>query len=100
MLQLTSAAALSTAESISDPACNLSIACACVCVCVGREELTYEMLILEPRTSDDDTPESEASFGTADSSENITLQGATSDLPGVCFCCDLCLCVCLCVRMP
>uniref|UniRef100_H2URU3 Myosin IXA n=1 Tax=Takifugu rubripes TaxID=31033 RepID=H2URU3_TAKRU len=48
-----------------------------------KEELTYEMLILEPRTSDDDTPESEASFGTADSSENITLQGATSDLPGV-----------------
>ncbi|XP_029697032.1 unconventional myosin-IXa-like isoform X2 [Takifugu rubripes] len=46
-----------------------------------KEELTYEMLILEPRTSDDDTPESEASFGTADSSENITLQGATSDLP-------------------
>lgn len=52
------------------------------------------MLILEPRTSDDDTPESEASIGTADSSENITLQGATSDLSGECFCCVLCLCVC------
>nr|XP_040018575.1 unconventional myosin-IXAa-like isoform X13 [Gasterosteus aculeatus aculeatus] len=46
-----------------------------------KEELTYEMLILEPRTSDDDTPESEASIGTADSSENITMEteGATSD---------------------
>lgn len=52
------------------------------------------MLILEPRTSDDDTPESEASIGTADSSENITLQGATSDLSGVCFCWALCLSVC------
>ncbi|XP_068458393.1 unconventional myosin-IXAa-like isoform X2 [Clinocottus analis] len=47
-----------------------------------KEEMTYEMLILEPRTSDDDTPESEASFGTADSSENITMEteGAASDL--------------------
>ncbi|KAL6106364.1 myo9a [Pungitius sinensis] len=46
-----------------------------------KEELTYEMLILEPRTCDDDTPESEASIGTADSSENITMEteGATSD---------------------
>uniref|UniRef100_A0A671X7G1 Myosin IXAb n=1 Tax=Sparus aurata TaxID=8175 RepID=A0A671X7G1_SPAAU len=46
-----------------------------------KEELTYEMLILEPRASDDDTPESEASIGTADSSENITMEteGATSD---------------------
>ncbi|XP_049429273.1 unconventional myosin-IXAb-like isoform X4 [Epinephelus fuscoguttatus] len=46
-----------------------------------KEELTYEMLILEPRTSDDETPESEASIGTADSSENITIEteGATSD---------------------
>ncbi|XP_034390130.1 unconventional myosin-IXAa-like isoform X2 [Cyclopterus lumpus] len=46
-----------------------------------KEEMTYEMLILEPRTSDDDTPESEASFGTADSSENITMEteGATSE---------------------
>lgn len=53
-------------------------------VCVGREELTYEMLILEPRTSDDETPESEASIGTADSSENITMEteGATSDPSG------------------
>ncbi|XP_041853264.1 unconventional myosin-IXAb-like isoform X4 [Melanotaenia boesemani] len=46
-----------------------------------KEELTFEMLILEPRTSDDETPESEASIGTADSSENITMEteGATSD---------------------
>nr|XP_046248985.1 unconventional myosin-IXAb-like isoform X5 [Scatophagus argus] len=44
-----------------------------------KEDLTYEMLILEPRASDDETPESEASIGTADSSENITMEGATSD---------------------
>lgn len=46
-----------------------------------KEDLTYEMLTLEPRTSDDETPESEASIGTADSSENIAMetQGATSD---------------------
>ncbi|KAI3370612.1 hypothetical protein L3Q82_007180 [Scortum barcoo] len=46
-----------------------------------KEELTYEMLILEPRASDDETPESEASIGTADSSENITMEteGATSE---------------------
>uniref|UniRef100_A0A665UUT4 Myosin IXAb n=1 Tax=Echeneis naucrates TaxID=173247 RepID=A0A665UUT4_ECHNA len=51
-----------------------------------KEELTYEMLILEPRTSDDETPESEASIGTADSSENITMEtkGATSDSCGTC----------------
>uniref|UniRef100_A0A7N5ZV56 Myosin IXA n=1 Tax=Anabas testudineus TaxID=64144 RepID=A0A7N5ZV56_ANATE len=50
-----------------------------------KEELTYEMLILEPRASDDETPESEASIGTADSSENITMEteGATSDPSGV-----------------
>uniref|UniRef100_A0A8C4IMD7 Unconventional myosin-IXa-like n=1 Tax=Dicentrarchus labrax TaxID=13489 RepID=A0A8C4IMD7_DICLA len=49
-----------------------------------KEELTYEMLILEPRASDDETPESEASIGTADSSENITMEteGATSDPSG------------------
>uniref|UniRef100_A0A673AJ11 Myosin IXAb n=1 Tax=Sphaeramia orbicularis TaxID=375764 RepID=A0A673AJ11_9TELE len=39
-----------------------------------KEDLTYEMLTLEPRTSDDETPESEASIGTADSSENITME--------------------------
>ncbi|XP_024912260.1 unconventional myosin-IXa-like isoform X3 [Cynoglossus semilaevis] len=46
-----------------------------------KEELTYEMLILEPRVSDDETPESEASIGTADSSENITMEtiGAASN---------------------
>uniref|UniRef100_A0AAX7UP73 Myosin IXAb n=1 Tax=Astatotilapia calliptera TaxID=8154 RepID=A0AAX7UP73_ASTCA len=51
-----------------------------------KEELTYEMLILEPRASDDETPESEASIGTADSSENITMdtEGATSDPSGAC----------------
>uniref|UniRef100_A0A3P8SY78 Myosin IXAb n=1 Tax=Amphiprion percula TaxID=161767 RepID=A0A3P8SY78_AMPPE len=50
-----------------------------------KEELTYEMLILEPRASDDETPESEASIGTADSSENITMEteGATSDPSGI-----------------
>ncbi|KAG7250780.1 hypothetical protein CRUP_036222, partial [Coryphaenoides rupestris] len=49
-----------------------------------KEELTFEMLVLEPRTPDDDTPESEASIGTADSSENIAMEtdGATSDLHG------------------
>ncbi|XP_019729440.1 unconventional myosin-IXa-like [Hippocampus comes] len=48
-----------------------------------KEELTYEMLILEPRASDDETPESEASIGTADSSENITMEteGANTELP-------------------
>lgn len=71
-------------------------------MCVsGREELTYEMLILEPRTSDDDTPESEASIGTADSSENITLQGATSDPSGVYVCvCAWVHCVYVGVHMP
>ncbi|XP_063782568.1 unconventional myosin-IXa isoform X2 [Pseudophryne corroboree] len=36
-----------------------------------KEELAYEMLALEPRASDDETLESEASLGTADSSENL-----------------------------
>uniref|UniRef100_A0A673AH48 Myosin IXAb n=1 Tax=Sphaeramia orbicularis TaxID=375764 RepID=A0A673AH48_9TELE len=55
-----------------------------------KEDLTYEMLTLEPRTSDDETPESEASIGTADSSENITMetQGATSDPSGICGLCS------------
>ncbi|KAM4603098.1 unconventional myosin-IXAa isoform 2-T2 [Polymixia lowei] len=46
-----------------------------------KEELTFEMLTLEPRASDDETLESEASIGTADSSENLNLdsEGATSD---------------------
>lgn len=57
-----------------------------VYLCDHREELTYEMLILEPRVSDDETPESEASIGTADSSENITMEtiGAASNASGVC----------------
>ncbi|KAM9408473.1 unconventional myosin-IXAa isoform 2-T2 [Pholidichthys leucotaenia] len=38
-----------------------------------KEELTYEMLALEPRASDDETLESEASIGTADSSENLNV---------------------------
>uniref|UniRef100_A0A8C7CV03 Unconventional myosin-IXAa-like n=1 Tax=Oncorhynchus kisutch TaxID=8019 RepID=A0A8C7CV03_ONCKI len=38
-----------------------------------KEELTYEMLILEPRASDDETLESEASIGTADSSEKLNM---------------------------
>ncbi|CAN9506573.1 unnamed protein product [Ophioblennius macclurei] len=38
-----------------------------------KEELTFEMLTLEPRASDDETLESEASIGTADSSENLNV---------------------------
>ncbi|XP_062849120.1 unconventional myosin-IXAb isoform X2 [Trichomycterus rosablanca] len=46
-----------------------------------KEELTYEMLALEARTSDDEMLESEASIGTADSSENLLAEheGATSE---------------------
>lgn len=53
------------------------------CPCY-REELTFEMLALEPRASDDETLESEASIGTADSSENLNVdsEGATSDFSG------------------
>ncbi|RXN13410.1 unconventional myosin-IXa-like protein [Labeo rohita] len=43
-----------------------------------KEELTYEMLALEPRASDDEMLESEASIGTADSSENLMDPGAVS----------------------
>ncbi|XP_030630766.1 unconventional myosin-IXAb [Chanos chanos] len=47
-----------------------------------KEELTYEMLALEPRASDDEMLESEASIGTADSSENLNAEteGAVSEL--------------------
>ncbi|MGH0115360.1 UNVERIFIED_CONTAM: hypothetical protein FKN15_006788, partial [Acipenser sinensis] len=47
-----------------------------------KEELTFEMLALEPRASDDETLESEASIGTADSLENLNVdsEGATSDM--------------------
>ncbi|XP_072321538.1 unconventional myosin-IXAa isoform X2 [Eucyclogobius newberryi] len=46
-----------------------------------KEELTFEMLALEPRASDDETLESEASIGTADSSENLNVDSeALSDL--------------------
>nr|XP_033775662.1 unconventional myosin-IXa isoform X2 [Geotrypetes seraphini] len=46
-----------------------------------KEELTFEMLTLEPRASDDETLESEASIGTADSSENLNFdsEGTMSD---------------------
>ncbi|KAM3877414.1 unconventional myosin-IXAa [Diretmus argenteus] len=46
-----------------------------------KEELTFEILTLEPRASDDETLESEASIGTADSSENLNVdsEGAVSD---------------------
>lgn len=49
-----------------------------------REELTFEMLVLEPRASDDETLESEASIGTADSSENLNIEseGAFSEKSG------------------
>lgn len=42
------------------------------------------MLTLEPRASDDETLESEASIGTADSSENLNFdsEGAISDRSG------------------
>lgn len=42
------------------------------------------MLALEPRASDDETLESEASIGTADSSENLNFdsEGAISDRSG------------------
>ncbi|XP_006866592.1 PREDICTED: unconventional myosin-IXa [Chrysochloris asiatica] len=48
-----------------------------------KEELTFEMLVLEPRASDDETLESEASIGTADSSENLNMEseGAFSEKP-------------------
>ena len=57
------------------------------------------MLILEPRVSDDETPESEASIGTADSSENITMEtkGATSDPSGNCVCFSMFVCMRVCV---
>ncbi|KAK9393957.1 unconventional myosin-IXa-like [Crotalus adamanteus] len=49
-----------------------------------KEELTFEMLALEPRASDDETLESEASIGTADSSENLNFdsEGAILDKSG------------------
>lgn len=42
------------------------------------------MLVLEPRASDDETLESEASIGTADSSENLNIEseGAFSEKSG------------------
>uniref|UniRef100_A0A8C9YZA7 Myosin IXA n=1 Tax=Sander lucioperca TaxID=283035 RepID=A0A8C9YZA7_SANLU len=47
-----------------------------------KEELTFEILALEPRASDDETLESEASIGTADSSENLNvdIEGTVSDV--------------------
>ncbi|XP_076588668.1 unconventional myosin-IXAa isoform X2 [Chaetodon auriga] len=46
-----------------------------------KEELTFEMLTLEPRASDDETLESEASIGTTDSTENLNVdsEGTISD---------------------
>lgn len=46
------------------------------------------MLTLEPRASDDETLESEASIGTADSSENLNVdsEGTTSDFSGIPLC--------------
>lgn len=53
--------------------------------CLRREELTFEMLTLEPRGSDDETLESEASIGTADSSENLNMdsEGTIFDFSGM-----------------
>uniref|UniRef100_A0A8D0D197 Myosin IXA n=1 Tax=Sander lucioperca TaxID=283035 RepID=A0A8D0D197_SANLU len=50
-----------------------------------KEELTFEILALEPRASDDETLESEASIGTADSSENLNvdIEGTVSDVSGM-----------------
>nr|KAF6486058.1 myosin IXA [Rousettus aegyptiacus] len=45
-----------------------------------KEELTFEMLVLEPRASDDETLESEASIGTADSSENLNIESEERSL--------------------
>lgn len=49
------------------------------------------MLALEPRASDDETLESEASIGTADSSENLNvdLEETISDFSGMSFCSKL-----------
>lgn len=46
------------------------------------------MLTLEPRASDDETLESEASIGTADSSENLNVdsEGTASDFSGIPLC--------------
>uniref|UniRef100_A0A6Q2X1T6 Myosin IXA n=1 Tax=Esox lucius TaxID=8010 RepID=A0A6Q2X1T6_ESOLU len=69
-----------------------------------KEELTYEMLILEPRASDDETLESEASIGTADSCENLNMdhEGAASNPSGetvdcLCSVCALSLSVSICL---
>ncbi|XP_048828335.1 unconventional myosin-IXAb-like isoform X3 [Brienomyrus brachyistius] len=47
-----------------------------------KEELTFDMLALEPRASDEETMESEASFVAAVSSENldVVMEGAAMDL--------------------
>lgn len=52
-----------------------------------REELTFEMLSLEPRASDDETLDSEASIGTGDSSENLNVDSeeTISDVSGRSF---------------
>lgn len=53
--------------------CLLPIMLMSLLIVSHREELTFEMLVLEPRASDDETLESEASIGTADSSENLNM---------------------------
>uniref|UniRef100_A0A3P9JVP6 Myosin IXAa n=1 Tax=Oryzias latipes TaxID=8090 RepID=A0A3P9JVP6_ORYLA len=52
-----------------------------------KEELTFEMLSLEPRASDDETLDSEASIGTGDSSENLNVDSeeTISDFSGRSF---------------
>lgn len=52
------------------------------------------MLSLEPRASDDETLESEASIGTADSSENLCVdsEGTTSDFSGMSPISNICAC--------
>lgn len=71
--------------------CLYNVLCVCMIIIIfsftyllSREELAYEMLALEPRASDDETLESEASLGTADSSENLNCEseGAASSRTG------------------
>ncbi|XP_018621037.2 unconventional myosin-IXa-like isoform X2 [Scleropages formosus] len=47
-----------------------------------KEELTFEILSLELRASDDETLESEASIGTADSFENLHVDSEGANIPG------------------
>uniref|UniRef100_A0A3P8VL15 Myosin IXA n=1 Tax=Cynoglossus semilaevis TaxID=244447 RepID=A0A3P8VL15_CYNSE len=73
--RLTSVADTVEEESSSEDAANY------INLQKEKEELTFELLALEPRASDDETLESEASIGTADSCENLNVdsEGTMSD---------------------